>query len=88
MANAAVLLVKLVGGLISGSAAMLAETAHSLADTANQGFLLASIALAVREPTPEQPFGYDGFAFSGRSSRRWRCSWRERCSRSGTACTS
>jgi cation diffusion facilitator family transporter len=57
-ANAVVAVTKLAGGLVSGSAALLAEAGHSLADTANQGFLLVSIALAAREPTPEQPFGY------------------------------
>jgi cation diffusion facilitator family transporter len=57
-ANAAVAVVKLAGGLISGSTAMLAEAAHSLADTTNQVFLLVSIALGGREPTPDQPFGY------------------------------
>ena len=57
-ANAAVFIVKLAGGLMAGSTAMLAEAAHSLADTTNQGFLLVSIGLADREPTPEQPFGY------------------------------
>ena len=62
-ANVAVLLAKLVGGLLSGSAAMLAEAAHSLADTTNQGFLLVSIALAEREPTPDQPFGYGRMRF-------------------------
>ncbi len=51
-------LAKLAGGLISGSAALLAEAAHSVADTSNQGFLLLSISLAEREPTPDQPFGY------------------------------
>jgi cation diffusion facilitator family transporter len=63
VANAAVMVAKLIGGLISGSAAMLAEAAHSLADTTNQGFLLVSIALAAREPTPEQPFGYGRMRF-------------------------
>jgi cation diffusion facilitator family transporter len=63
VANAAVTVAKLIGGLLSGSAAMLAEAAHSLADTANQLFLLVSIALAVREPTPEQPFGYGRMRF-------------------------
>jgi cation diffusion facilitator family transporter len=48
---------------MSGSAAMLAETAHSLADTVNQGFLLFSISLADREPTPEQPFGFGRVRF-------------------------
>jgi cation diffusion facilitator family transporter len=63
IANAAVALAKLAGGLISGSAAMLAEAAHSVADTTNQGFLLVSIGLAVREPTPDQPFGYGRLRF-------------------------
>ena len=62
-ANALVTVTKLAGGLISGSAAMLAEAAHSLADTANQMFLLVSIRLASREPTPAQPFGYGRMRF-------------------------
>lgn len=62
-ANALVTITKLAGGLISGSAAMLAEAAHSIADTANQGFLLVSISLASRAPTPEQPFGYGRMRF-------------------------
>jgi cation diffusion facilitator family transporter len=57
-ANAVVTIAKLAGGLVSGSAALLAEAAHSVADTTNQGFLLVSISLASREPTPDQPFGY------------------------------
>jgi cation diffusion facilitator family transporter len=57
-ANALIALTKLAGGLISGSTALLAEAAHSLADTANQGFLLASIALAQREPSEARPFGH------------------------------
>jgi cation diffusion facilitator family transporter len=62
-ANLFVTITKLAGGIISGSAAMLAEAAHSLADTTNQGFLLVSISLAEREPTPEQPFGYGRVRF-------------------------
>jgi cation diffusion facilitator family transporter len=61
--NAAVCVVKLFGGLVSGSTAMLAEAAHSLADTANQAFLLVSIALGSREPNPDQPFGYGQMRF-------------------------
>jgi cation diffusion facilitator family transporter len=57
-ANATIAVAKLGGGLLSGSAAMFAEAAHSLADTTNQAFLLVSIKLGQREPTPEQPFGY------------------------------
>jgi cation diffusion facilitator family transporter len=62
-ANVAVTIAKLIGGLLSGSAAMLAETAHSLADSVNQVFLFVSIALAERDPTPEQPFGYGRVRF-------------------------
>lgn len=62
-ANALVTVAKLAGGLLSGSAAMLAEAAHSFADTANQGFLLVSIKLSSREPTPDQPFGYGRMRF-------------------------
>src|SRR5437763_3905048 len=62
-ANAAVAVVKLAGGLISGSTAMLAEAAHSVADTTNQAFLLLSIALGGREPNPDQPFGYGQMRF-------------------------
>lgn len=62
-ANAVVMVTKLAGGLLSGSAAMLAEAAHSFADTTNQLFLLVSIELGSREPTPEQPFGYGRMRF-------------------------
>jgi cation diffusion facilitator family transporter len=57
-ANALIAVAKLAGGLISGSTALLAEAAHSLADTANQGFLLASIGLASRPPDEVHPFGH------------------------------
>jgi cation diffusion facilitator family transporter len=62
-ANGVVMLTKLAGGLLSGSAAMLAEAAHSFADTTNQLFLLVSIEMGSREPTPDQPFGYGRMRF-------------------------
>jgi cation diffusion facilitator family transporter len=62
-ANAVVMVTKLAGGLLSGSSVMLAEAAHSFADTTNQIFLLVSIELGSREPTPEQPFGYGRMRF-------------------------
>jgi cation diffusion facilitator family transporter len=58
VANGVIALTKLAGGLMSGSTALLAEAAHSVADTTNQGFLLASIGLAQREPNERQPFGH------------------------------
>jgi cation diffusion facilitator family transporter len=57
-ANAVIMVAKLVGGVMSGSTALLAEATHSLADTTNQSFLLASIRLAARPPDEQQPFGH------------------------------
>jgi cation diffusion facilitator family transporter len=57
-ANAAITVVKAIAGILSGSAAMLAEAAHSVADTTNQGLLLTSIHLGEREPDAEHPFGH------------------------------
>src|SRR4051794_9457079 len=57
-ANAGIAVAKFAGGAISGSTAMLAEGAHSVADTTNQVFLLASLNLAGREPDADHPFGY------------------------------
>jgi cation diffusion facilitator family transporter len=57
-ANAAIAVVKAIAGLLSGSAAMLAEAAHSVADTANQVFLLVSIRRGQRKPDREHPFGH------------------------------
>ncbi len=56
--NLVVALAKLFAGLVSGSAGMLAEAAHSVADTFNQAFLLLSIRLGQRDPTKARPFGY------------------------------
>jgi len=57
-ANAGIGIAKFAGGAISGSSAMLAEGAHSVADTTNQLFLLASLNLSEREPDADHPFGY------------------------------
>jgi cation diffusion facilitator family transporter len=57
-ANVVVAILKLAAGLIAGSSAMLAESAHSLADTINQGLLLTSLRLAERPGDREHPFGY------------------------------
>ncbi len=48
VANIVVGLAKLAAGIISGSSAMLAEAAHSAADTLNQVFLLTSLRQADR----------------------------------------
>src|SRR5919108_2741771 len=57
-ANLVIALAKLIGGVISGSAAMLAEAAHSVAVTMNQVFLLLSLSLGRRQPDEKHPFGY------------------------------
>jgi cation diffusion facilitator family transporter len=57
-ANAGIALAKLVAGLLSGSTVMLAEAGHSLADTVNQLFLLASLRRGGRAADPTHPFGY------------------------------
>ena len=57
-ANLAIAIAKLVGGLISGSTAMLAEAAHSVADTLNQVFLMAAIKRSQKPADAQHPFGY------------------------------
>jgi cation diffusion facilitator family transporter len=57
-ANLAIAVAKLAAGLVSGSSSMLAEAAHSLADTLNQVFLLTSLKVAARPADREHPFGY------------------------------
>jgi cation diffusion facilitator family transporter len=57
-ANIVVTAAKLGAGILTGSSAMLAETAHSAADTLNQAFLLTSVRRAERPADPGHPFGY------------------------------
>ncbi len=57
-ANLFVGIIKLIAGLLSGSSAMLAEAAHSAADTLNQAFLLTSVHRGKRPADPTHPFGY------------------------------
>ncbi|HEX7269335.1 MAG TPA: cation diffusion facilitator family transporter, partial [Streptosporangiaceae bacterium] len=57
-ANVFVGVIKLAAGLLTGSSAMLAEAAHSAADTLNQAFLLTSVRRGQRAADPSHPFGY------------------------------
>jgi cation diffusion facilitator family transporter len=57
-ANLAIAVAKLVGGLLSGSAALLAEAAHSVADTINQVLLLTSLKRSRKPADDRHPFGY------------------------------
>jgi cation diffusion facilitator family transporter len=58
VANLGIAIAKFVGFLITSSASMLAESVHSLADAGNQGLLFLGGRRALREETPEHPFGY------------------------------
>jgi cation diffusion facilitator family transporter len=57
-ANLFVGAIKLAAGVLVGSSAMLAEAAHSAADTLNQAFLLASLHRGDRPADSRHPFGY------------------------------
>jgi cation diffusion facilitator family transporter len=57
-ANVFLAAAKLAAGLVTGSAALLAEAAHSAADTFDQLALLGSIRLGRRPPDEEHPFGH------------------------------
>ena len=57
-ANLLIAVAKLVGGVASGSIALLAEAAHSVADCLNQIFLLVSLSLGRRRPDETHPFGH------------------------------
>jgi cation diffusion facilitator family transporter len=57
-ANLFVAAIKVGAGVLTGSSALLAEAAHSAADTLNQAFLLASIRKGRRPADSRHPFGY------------------------------
>jgi cation diffusion facilitator family transporter len=57
IANALIALGKFVAFAITGSAAMLAEGFHSVADTGNQLFLLRGLAVSRYRPSVRYPFG-------------------------------
>ena len=58
IANGAIAVLKFVGYLLTGSAAMLSETYQSISDTGNQVFLLIGIRYADKKANHEHPFGY------------------------------
>ena len=57
-ANLAIAVAKLVAGALTGSSAMLAEGAHSVADTVNQLFLLTALSRSKKPADTRHPFGY------------------------------
>lgn len=57
-ANLAIAVAKLIAGLISGSAAMLSEAAHSVADTTTEVLLFQALRRGARPADQRHPFGY------------------------------
>jgi cation diffusion facilitator family transporter len=57
-ANLGIALAKFVAFLITGSASMLAESVHSLADTGNETLLLIGRGRSRKARTAEHPFGF------------------------------
>ena len=47
-----------VGGLLAGSLALLAESGHMLVDAVAVGLSLAAVYVAARNPTPQRSFGF------------------------------
>ena len=58
LANMGIAITKFVGFLLTGSASLLAETVHSIADTGNQALLFLGGQRAKKAATPMHPFGY------------------------------
>ena len=61
--NFSIGILKAILGVFSGSQAMLAEAAHSFADTFNQILLGLGIRRSKKEPDLEHPFGYKKSTF-------------------------
>jgi divalent metal cation (Fe/Co/Zn/Cd) transporter len=64
-ANLAIAIAKAVGAVVSGSAAMLSESAHSFADTVTEVLLYVSLRRGNKPADDRHPLGY------GRESYLW-----------------
>lgn len=58
LANTGIAATKFAAWALTGSASMLAESIHSVADSGNQGLLLIGGKRSAREATDAHPFGY------------------------------
>jgi cation diffusion facilitator family transporter len=58
LANLGIAVAKAVAGALSGSSAMVSESAHSFADTTNELFLLVAVKRSERPADERHPFGY------------------------------
>ncbi|MCA0143832.1 cation diffusion facilitator family transporter [Blastococcus sp. LR1] len=56
--TATVLVVEVIGAVVSGSLALLADAGHMLTDTAGLGIALIAATLALRPATPRRTWGY------------------------------
>jgi cation diffusion facilitator family transporter len=65
-ANGAIAVSKFFAAFLTGSSALFAEAAHSVADTTNQVFLLVGLSLSDTAPDEDHPHGYgkEGFFWS------------------------
>jgi len=63
LANLAIAVAKLVAGMLSGSAAMLSEAAHSFADTVTEVFLFVALRRGSKPADDAHPFGYGKESF-------------------------
>ncbi|WP_432417573.1 cation diffusion facilitator family transporter [Actinoplanes solisilvae] len=63
LANLVIAVAKLLAGLVSGSAAVVSESVHSLADTVTEVFLFVALRRGSRPADEEHPFGYGKESF-------------------------
>jgi cation diffusion facilitator family transporter len=57
-ANTAIATAKGIAAALTGSAALFAETLHTIADAGNEVFLYIALRRSARPPDPSHPFGY------------------------------
>ncbi|AGL18987.1 cation diffusion facilitator family transporter [Actinoplanes sp. N902-109] len=58
LANLAIAIAKVVAAVLTGSASLWAEAAHSTADTGNEVLLFIGLRRSARQPDERHPFGY------------------------------